>query len=266
MSFIIYIDESGDEGFSEKSSRWFGMSCVVVKKESDLSLVVHRNTIINKISRNKKNPLRSIHFSDLKHEQRKFICNYIVDNKLPVRAINVVINKDNIPEQTRANYRKDKNIFYWYTARLLLERISWLIKDYKSENSGFPKIIFSNRRQSKVKDFICYLYHLKTKNHSKIDWDIFKIDENHIKSIPHNKMAGLQFADCFATAFRKYVFETNSLGGVETSYAKILKPFVYNKNGNYKSYGYKILGETSKCQKDTKILLIDYKIEEEASP
>ena len=74
-------------------------------------------------------------------------------------------------------------------------------------------------------------------------------------------MAGLQFADCFATAFRKYVFEPNSFGDVEISYAKILKPFIYNKKDNYKSYGFKILGTTANCKKETKMLLKDYKID-----
>ena len=57
MSFVIYIDESGDEGFSPKSSKWFSMSCIIIKKENDLSLVKHRDNICNKISFSKNKPL-----------------------------------------------------------------------------------------------------------------------------------------------------------------------------------------------------------------
>ncbi len=261
MSFVIYIDESGDEGFNERSSKWFGISCIIIKKESDLSLVNHRRTIINKISKNKNNPLRSIHFSDLNHEQRKFICNYLVTNKLPIRAVNIIVNKNNIPISTIDRYKKDKNIFYWYTARLLLERVSWIIKEHGVKNQGFPKIIFSNRRQSRIKDFLSYLTLLKNKNDSKINWDVFAIDKDHIHSTPHNQLAGLQFADCFATAFRRYAFEINSLENVETSYANILKPFIYNRANNYKSYGFKILGKLDSCHPETKQLLKNYKFE-----
>ncbi len=249
MGFVVYIDESGDEGFSLKSSKWFSMSCIIVRKENDLSLVKHRNNICNQISVNKNKPLQTIHFADLRnHEQRKYVCKYLSEEKVPIRAINVIINKSSIPEKTLNNYKQDRNRFYWYTARLLFERISWFLKD---KDVKYPQIVFSNRKQSKVQDFLIYLNKLKQEADNNIDWKVFSIDEKHIKSISHEKMAGLQIADVFATAFRKYMFECNSFGDVESSYAEILKPFVYNVNKNYRSYGLKILGEYNQCNIET---------------
>ena len=251
MSFVIYIDESGDEGFSPKSSKWFSMSCIIIKKENDLSLVKHRDNICNKISFSKNKPLKTIHFADLRnHEQRKYVCNYLSKEKVPMRAINIIINKSSIPEKTLNSYKQDRNRFYWYTARFLFERISWFLKDFPNKME-YPYIVFSNRKQSKVKDFITYLNKLKAETKNEIHWDSFSIDEKYIKSMPHEKRAGLQIADIFATAFRKYMFECNSFEDVESSYAKILKPFIYNSKENYKSYGLKILGKYDDCNTET---------------
>ena len=69
--------------------------------------------------------------------------------------------------------------------------------------------------------------------------------------MPHEKRTGLQIADILATAFRKYMFECNGFEDVESSYAKILKPFIYNPKENYKSYGLKILGKYYDCNTET---------------
>ncbi len=37
-NFICYIDESGDEGFKSTSSKCFGFSAVIIRKENDLIL------------------------------------------------------------------------------------------------------------------------------------------------------------------------------------------------------------------------------------
>ena len=44
----------------------------------------------------------------------------------------------------------------------------------------YPYIVFSNRKQSKVEDFITYLNKLKTETKNEIHWDSFSIDEEHI--------------------------------------------------------------------------------------
>ncbi len=138
-----------------------------------------------------------------------------------------------------------------------------LFKIYIDESGDEPpEIIFSNRKQLKLNNFINYLNHLKNlEKKSSIQWDFLKIDSNHINSASANQLVGLQFADCFATAFRNYGFEINSFGAVETSYVQILKPLVYHQNNNYKSNGLKILGNTTKCCEETKNLLKFYNIE-----
>ena len=75
----------------------------------------------------------------------------------------------------------------------------------------------------------------------------------------HNQLAGLQFADVFATAFRHYAFEGLALG-VDTGYAKTLKPFLYKRNGLIENYGLKTRGvELKSLNRETgKMLTEDF--------
>ena len=69
-SFVVYIDESGDEGFkfNEGSSHWFILSAVVTRKETDLDTVkVVDHVRADVLNRRDDHPL---HFKKLKHEHR----------------------------------------------------------------------------------------------------------------------------------------------------------------------------------------------------
>ncbi len=239
QEFVCYIDESGDEGFSEKSSKTFAFSAVVIKKENDLLLPKFQKSILTQISQNKIQPLKNIHFADLKHEQRKYLCNKILENKIPFRAIVVLSNKFNIDDKNQQNFNQNKWAYFNYLARHLLERVSWLVRDESSNcgKKGNVNIVFSNRKQMKIEKIRQYLMELKEEKNISIEWDV--IGNIDVKN--HEQLAGLQFADVFATAFRRYGYEGDRLG-VETSYIKILQPFLYKHGSKIPNYGIKIRG------------------------
>ncbi len=237
MSYVVYIDESGDEGFKNSSSRYFGFGAIILKKENDLKLPSYQKNLLKIISQNKNTPLRHIHFASLNHEQRKYTCDSLVREKFPLRAFVVITNKKNISDQLTKDFDKDKWKLFHYLVRHLLERISWFVRDKRGSSGEVAKIIFSNRKQLKIEKIKEYLERLKSDSSCRIEWSSF----GDVSVANHDQLAGLQSADVFATAFRLYAFEGRNLG-VDTGYAKTLKPFLYKRGRVIEGYGLKIRG------------------------
>lgn len=68
-SFVVYIDESGDEGLNcaGNASSWFVLSATITRKSRDLETVKVVDTVRELLKRPLKKPL---HFRDLRHEHR----------------------------------------------------------------------------------------------------------------------------------------------------------------------------------------------------
>jgi hypothetical protein len=67
----------------------------------------------------------------------------------------------------------------------------------------------------------------------------------------------LQFADVSAAAFAAAV-EPNIYGRYENSYAKTLKPVLFQQKGNFTSYGVKMLGNYGQLDARQKELFAHY--------
>jgi len=65
-TFVVYIDESGDEGFSfgAGSSDWFILSAVITRKADDLDTVKLVDAVRTRLEKPFRKPL---HFRDLRH-------------------------------------------------------------------------------------------------------------------------------------------------------------------------------------------------------
>jgi len=252
MSYIVYIDESGDEGFKDSSSQYFGFGAIIIKKENDLKLPRLQKRILGEISQSKSKPLRNIHFASLKHEQRKYICDSFVREKLPIRAFVVISDKSKISDQLTKEFDQEKFKLFNYLARHLLERISWFVRDHRDNANETAEVIFSNRKQLKLEKVQEYFDSLKNNSSCKIEWSAF----GQVRVVNHDQLAGLQFADVFATSFRHYAFEGLKLG-VDTGYARALKPFLYKRNGLVENYGLKTRGINSEfLHQETKEMLV----------
>jgi len=69
----------------------------------------------------------------------------------------------------------------------------------------------------------------------------FRLPEiDAVEAIDHSKRAGLQIADCIASAFRMAV-DPDEFSNCECRYAYELKPICYKRVRNYLSYGVKPL-------------------------
>jgi len=245
ISYRVYIDESGDEGFvfhsdGSGSSRWLVLSAVVVRKKNDLSLVRLLENVRVLLG---KPPKKELHFRDLKHEQRVPYVKQIAAAQ--AKTISVLIHKPSLRDPEK--FQSEKFLLYRYASRYLLERVSWLCRDKHnpSEGSGQADIIFSNRSIMSYEDLKDYLQMLRIKANSdpmdvRIDWNV--VNPERVSAVNHSKLAGLQIADAVASSFF-YAVNLNRYGEVEDKYARLLLPRCYRHKGFALGYGLKFWPE-----------------------
>jgi len=236
-TFVVYVDESGDEGFlfDSGSSEWFVLSAVITRKAKDLGIVKLADRVRAQLGRPKRAPL---HFRKLKHERRLAFVAEIANAEL--RTVSVLVHKPSLkePEKFQKRHR-----LYFYTARYLLERISWYCRDHRmarDSGDGSAETIFSYRGGMSYEELKEYLSHLQKRTgllDTTIEWSVIKTGQ--ITACPPYNLAGLQIVDAVAGSFYHAV-EPSPLGFTEDRYARMLKPVVYNRRGRYLGYGLKL--------------------------
>lgn len=236
-SFRVYIDESGDEGFSIKSTAWFVLAAVMTRTATDMASV----SVLDKVRTTLgMKPHAHVHFRDLTHDKRTAYVRTISPG--PIRACAVLIHKRSMtqPEVFTAN----KKMLYPYACRYLLERVSWFCAGHRRqhEGDGSADTVFAHRRTTSYSGFKDYLDLLKGRETS-INWGVIKSDQ--VTARPAPSMMGLQLADAVASSFFKAV-EPNAYGHVETGYVSALRPIMYqHTNKKRLSYGVKLWPETA---------------------
>lgn len=178
---------------------------------------------------------KPLHFTELDHAQRKMAI--AVLGAQPFRVSGVFAYKPIIPDGIYV----DKNQLYHYMTRYLIERLSWFCRDFRKyvpEGDGRVKIVFSRRGGMNYEDFRNYLTVLRGTFDPdiRIHWPVIDIDG--VEAVDHGKRYGLQLAD-LAVGGLKAALEFDPYGNLENSYAEALKPKVYERNGNFLSYGVK---------------------------
>jgi hypothetical protein len=240
-SYRVYIDESGDDGIRHfrspgsggGASHWLIIGACVVRANRDLELVAARDQIKRECK--PKSQSRSIHFKDLNHSQRRRACQIVAEQ--PLRFTTVL----GLKKTPRAERFSEKNQLYFYLTRYLLERVSWLCRDMRKrvpEGNGQAQIVFSRRGGMSYDSFKEYLRNLRRRDDVEIHWP--SIDIEAVDAQDHSRLAGLQIADCGTSAIAAMI-EPDRYGNVEGAYAAEIARKVYNRSGNYMSYGIKML-------------------------
>jgi hypothetical protein len=235
FEFRAYIDEAGDDGFVTNpngtgSSRWMVLSALVIRTKNEPHLI---RCLAQTRTMFKRPPLTPLHFRDLTHEKKRAYVAAIAN--LPVRTVSVLAHKFSDPANPTAPNFTEKDQFYRYISRLLLERISWLCRDHRKD-SGEVELIFSNRGSMSYADVRAYVALLKTKPEVKIAWSV--VDPAAIKALSHEKRAGLQAADAVASSCFAGL-RVNAFGQTEWSYATALLPTFYRYKSKLWGYGIK---------------------------
>jgi len=244
-SFVVYIDESGDEGFKlnddgSGSSRWFVLSAAVIRQTNDLQMVACLKEVRDLLGKPPKTPL---HFVDLKHEQRVPYIRRV--GTLPIRTVTVAIYKPLIQEPEK--FQNTKYLLYRYATRMLMERVSWLCRDNRreGEGNGFSEIIFSNRSNMSYEEIRQYLRLLLRQHEAdpqKVQIVPSVIDPDRIRSVEHSKLAGLQVADAVASGIH-FGVKVNRYGETEPAYLPHLRNSLYRHKGTLLGYGIKVWPE-----------------------
>ncbi|MCC6153392.1 MAG: DUF3800 domain-containing protein [Candidatus Hydrogenedentes bacterium] len=239
----------------EGSTTWLVLSCIIVGADFDHRLRDHRDYLL-KFFAYGQTPRPALHFINLKHGQRIFGARHITKAARHIMKCSTVFaHKDSLEPATRESFQKDKDLFYWYLARYLIERISWCCDDSKSGIKS-AKIVFSDRRNTPVKKCIEYLLKLKTQPTS-IRWNV--IDIEGVCAAPMTQLPGLQIADFIAGSFAAAI-EPDVNGVLEPAYANILRPITYcSTDGNFLSYGVKGLYDEKKLTDEQKGFFDSYK-------
>lgn len=251
-SFVAYIDEAGDDGFkflpdNAGSTRWLVLTAVICRRENAHFPVESLKAAMATLGIDPKKPF---HFQPMRHEHRNVLLHNIVGK--PFRTISVLSYKPHIPSPER--FQANKDMLYRYLSRLLIERLSWFCRDmHKASGVGDGKVelIFSNRSSMSYKDLRDYIHLLMIKDANggqvKIHWPSF--DAELVRSVPHEKMAGLQVADAVATSYY-YGINLSRFGINDASYMNQLRAHAYRHKQRYLGYGVKFLTDFEALKKE----------------
>jgi len=226
--YIAYIDESGDEGFKwphgqSGSTPWFFMVAAVVKKQDDLDAAGCVDRIKQRLG---TPPGRPLHWAKLRsHRQRKVIIQEIA--REPITLICVGVDKTALTNTAKL---KKPPALYLYTARFLLERVSWLV----SEAGARVDCVFENRTSLSYPVLTAYIKSLAANPSAEIRPVI-----DAIVPLNRDQRKMLQVADACAGACLA-AFSKDKFGNVEPSYLLGLEDHLYRRGGNLFSYGLKL--------------------------
>jgi hypothetical protein len=233
MAFNCYIDETGDEGIETGGSRWFILGALIVSDAIDFQTSAMVNRIKTEFKHDNKWVL---HWSKIKkHNQKRYICQELLTEEWNFACI--ATDKTH-PFVTSAKGLKQKYALYFYSTRLLLERLSWYARD-KGNQKAIP--IFEYRSSvsyDEMRKYFKLLRNWEPPTEVKISWDNLEYEDFRI--IPKKQSRLLQAADCLCGTVKDGL-EYSGYGFIEPAYALSVIARFYRRGGNLFSYGFKFL-------------------------
>lgn len=214
----VYIDESGDLGRG-KGTRWFVVTAVIVKEENEEQ--------IKNIIRNVKRSLNVLEIHIRKVSDlycKSFIAKEL--NEGNFTYINVISDTSKM--------RLSSETAYNYMCRMLLERVSWYLRDEKM----VADVILSARGDKRDNKLIEYINKLIDYEKNEVEKGVF----GDIRAEKASALDLLQLADvCASTTF--WAHEENKWGMRTPCFLNILKEHLYKRNGKLDKYGIKYLSD-----------------------
>jgi hypothetical protein len=188
-----YIDETGDRGFSEKSSPIFGVAVLLVAEEHDREL---RDTVTR--LRNDFGvttvPLHWVkHCGPKDHDRRRHVARQLA--LVPsVQLIYVLVHKADVP--TNSAMRGDHSLVYNYVARLAFERIALAARDWPGgRRRAIVKV--SHVKGHDHPELLRYLQHLCPQQPGSA-WVPWSLATSAVTIDSPARILGLQAADMYA--------------------------------------------------------------------
>ncbi len=234
-----YIDEAGDRGISPKSSAHFVTSAIAVRDVDERQAREELDGLRQALGRQ---PDQVLHFQRFTHSQR---LKAVQDLKASsVAAIfNTVLCKREFSEPAPGDVKRIVNPdpMYLWAVRLLLERVSWFIREQGEQDEAI--VTFSHLRRFKVQKLHDYRDALE-RDGTGVHWPAFEGHRFRVAT-PENVRL-LQFADTAASALFR-ALEPDEYGNHERRYLDELLPKLYRRDsGDITSYGLKVF-PTAEC-------------------
>jgi hypothetical protein len=137
VAFRCFIDESGDEGIGTGGTRWFILGAVIV----DDNIEFKTSQMIPRIRATLgKDMNATLHWTKIRnHDKRLYICRELLTEDWKFSCI---ITDKTHPFIQKAKGLPEKWNLYFYSTRLLLERLSWYARDNGKEKA---KLVFEKR-------------------------------------------------------------------------------------------------------------------------
>lgn len=215
----VYIDEAGDLGY-QRGTQWFVLTAVIVEKQDENSI---RSTIEQIKSRLN---VKEVHLRKITDFYRRA---YIVRelNNENFTYINVVVDTNKL----NLVMASSTDVAYNYICRMLLERVSWHLRDHKAT----ADIVLSARGTSRDGELIEYIKEkLLPYQDNKIEKTVF----DNITAKSAGSWDLLQLADvCATTMFLAY--QENGWGFCTPCFTTVLSNHLYKHSGKILSYGIK---------------------------
>lgn len=179
-NYNVYIDEAGDLGY-QKGTQWFVLTAVIVDSNDEPTI---RAVLSNlKVRLN----LHEIHFRKAGDLFNKALIVQGISH-LPFTYTNVIVNTDMLDLAMRTNSMTAYN----YICRMLIERVSWYLRDSGAKGN----ITLSARGTSRDRDLIQYISKLLSYGESEIAPNVI----SKVAAKPAGSWDMLQLADVCATA------------------------------------------------------------------
>jgi len=235
MIFNCYIDESGDEGIETGGSRWFILGSLIIPEEEDLQSSTMVSRVKKKFGHDDKYVLQWKRIK--KHSQKLYVCQ---EYQTEQWTFTCVATDKTHPFITKAPSRKVKYALYFYSARLLLERLSWYARD-NGNRKALPIFEYrSNMSYDEMRDYFLYLRGWIPA--LPISWN--NLEYRNFKIMPKKQSRLLQASDNVCGAVKDGL-EYDGYGNIEPRYVLSYADRFYRRNNNLFSYGLKFLHASS---------------------
>ncbi|WP_420546003.1 DUF3800 domain-containing protein [Nitrosopumilus sp.] len=203
----VYVDESGDLGFSEKSSRFFTIGYAFTKDRYPLAeneIIKHALKKLNKKTKNKKNKIEEFKFSN---NTIKTKCKFLqVIRDLDVAIGVICISKDSVKE----SLKQDLGRLYRYSIGNTI--ITNLVKDYFFRQDPYNSIRFVIDRSLSPKARTLFNNYCEEKASFRSRQKDTEIDHRiTIKHEDSKSVPMLQVADYIAGSVQKKVERGNDI-------------------------------------------------------
>lgn len=153
MTSYIFMDESGDLGFSEKSSKWFMFTLAITNDKRSLERVTKKVWKPLKKKHKKLGELHAYHANNITRTRMLQNISEIED----LKVLSIILNK----KKVFVDLQNQKNYLYNYTANILLDRLH---KKGVLQNESIELYIDKkDTKKSLTENFVKYLESSMTK-------------------------------------------------------------------------------------------------------